>query len=242
MNTWKTIWNKKKEDISALEILGLNDFEAFSVLKKMDGFDVGVENAEEYYKHFYDLFDRMFSNIKNIMADREIKSVFEVGCGSGVNLYMFKKRLPDIRLGGIDYSESFVNFTKQINPGGEFCCDEAINISVLPKFDVVLSDSVFQYFESLEYAEAVLTNMISKCDGVIYLGEIHDKERKVELLDYRRKTIEDYDEKYKYLSKLFIDKKQIKAIADRNGKKVIFENCYSKEYLNSKFIYNCYIY
>lgn len=40
------------------------------------------------------------------MIGNKIDSVYEVGCGSGVNLFMFKNRLPDVKLGGCDYSET----------------------------------------------------------------------------------------------------------------------------------------
>lgn len=46
----------------------------------------------------------------------DVNSVYEVGCGSGANLYLLKNR--GIQVGGIDYSRSLVDTAKKIVGGG----------------------------------------------------------------------------------------------------------------------------
>lgn len=42
-----------------------------------------------------------------------MKSIYEVGCGSGVNLYLFEK-LKNIKcIGGCDYSEPLIKIAKK---------------------------------------------------------------------------------------------------------------------------------
>ena len=88
MNNWKRIWDGKK-----LDKLNLNrgEFEVFCDLKKADGFDVNVGNEEVYYRSFYHEWISMYQNLNNF-SNNGVQSVYEVGCGSGVNLYLFQNR------------------------------------------------------------------------------------------------------------------------------------------------------
>ena len=124
----------------------------------------------------------------------------------------------------------------------DFLCCGADEIDINPQYDLVMSESVFQYFESLEYAEKVLRKMIKKSNKIVYLGEIHDKQYEDRLIEYRKRTIDDYEERYKGLSKLFLDKDWIKNIVKEYGKKVLFTKVDNPEYINAQFEFNCYIY
>ena len=238
MNNWKTIWNKR--GIVSSQFSG-NEYERFCELKKANGFDVAVENAGRYYRTFYDSWLTFFERVTNLIG-QDINSVFEVGCGSGVNLFMFKNRLPEAEFGGCNYSESLVSSAIISTGCHGFKHCEAKEISTTPKFDIVMSESVFQYFESQEYAETVLRKMIEKANKLTYLGEIHNKKYEDELIQHRRKTIENYDEKYKGLNKLFLHKEWITDIAKDYGKRVIFTDVDNPEYLNGKYEYNAYIF
>lgn len=85
-NNWKNIWNKKVADISGDN----TEYEIFKKLKRADGFDVAVENEDDYYQSFYNGWSEFYGKVKEFSGD--IHSVYEVGCGSGVNLYMFSQR------------------------------------------------------------------------------------------------------------------------------------------------------
>mgnify|MGYP001128315282 CR=1 FL=1 len=115
MQTWKDIWNRKTLQLGE----GKEDeFTRFCQLKKANGFDVAVSDEQEYYQYFYDNFLRLYETLLSI-TNNDIQSVFEVGCGSGVNLMMFGNR--GIReLGGIDYSQSLVDVCRKFSGGGYF--------------------------------------------------------------------------------------------------------------------------
>jgi len=233
MNEWKTIWNGKTVDISNAE----SEFAIFRELKKADGFDVAVGDAEAYYRSFYEEWMDFYDKL-NELATKKINSVYEVGCGSGVNLFMFKNRGIE-RLGGLDYSESLIQNAKDVTKCDDIVNKEASQLSEEIKYDLVMAESVFQYFDNLEYAEQVLRKMLNKSTGIVYLGEIHDVQYEEELMEYRKRTIENYDEKYKGLSKLFYSKEWIEFIAgDRN---VVYTKKDNREYINSKYCFNCFI-
>ena len=81
-NRWKEIWDKKKADITDKA----TEFEVFCALKKADGFDVAVKDENAYYKAFYNEFERFWHKTEELAGC--INSVYEVGCGCGVNLFM----------------------------------------------------------------------------------------------------------------------------------------------------------
>jgi len=72
-----------------------------------------------------------------------------------------------------------------------------MNLDTSKKADLVYSDSVFVYFNDIEYAKNVLEKMYQKANKAILITEIYDKSKEQECLDYRRSQIENYDEKYK---------------------------------------------
>ena len=83
--------------------------------------------------------------------------------------------------------------------------------------------------------------MIEKSKKVTYLGEIHNAEYEQELMEYRKATIEDYETRYEGLSKLFISKEWIEIIAKDYGKRVEFTEVNNPEYINAKYLFNCFI-
>ncbi len=236
-NQWKKIWNNKK---IVSDRKGMDEFTRYCELKKANGFDVAVRDEKKYFEGFYQEWKDFFEKVMDL-AGGELKSIYEVGCGSGVNLYMFQNRLECVR-GGCDYSGSMVESARLVTGCGDFKCCEASEIAAEPKYDLVMSESVFQYFESLEYAECVLAGMIEKSKKITYLGGVHNAEYEKDLMEYRRKTIEDYDSRYEGLSKLFFSKEWVEEIAGRYGKKVIFTETDNPEYINGKYLFNCYIF
>ena len=239
MNDWKKIWNNKK--VVSPEC-GDNEFDRFCELKKANGFDVAVGNADLYYSSFYNGWIDFYNTIIELIG-KDINSVYEVGCGNGVNLFMFKNRLGEnATFGGIDYSISMIESAKITIGSNDLVCGGADEVDSTCKYDIVMSESVFQYFESLEYSEKVLRTMIEKSNKLTYVGEMHDKKFENELLEYRRMTIEDYDKKYEGLNKLFFDRQWVVNIASEYNKKVLFTYIDNPEYINGKYEFNCFIY
>lgn len=220
--------------------LTADEFEAFCELKKIDGFDVNMQNEKAYFESFYSDWNQMYQTIRNLAID--FKSVYEVGCGCGVNLYMFRNRHPELTIGGIDYSFNLLNYAKTILVDGSFECGEAIEIDEIVKYDILISDSVFQYFPSLKYATEVLHKMCNKASKIVFLGELHDKNLEEKWLENRRKSIKNYDELYKGLNRVFVTREWVKNIAESHGRKCIFKQRNNAEYWNSAYIFDAYIY
>lgn len=235
---WKDIWSKK--GLVSID-LAKDEFSVFCELKKTDGFDVNVHDEQLYFEHFYNDWINMY-NILNQITGNSLRSVYEVGCGSGVNLYLFQNRIKNAILGGIDYSQGLVEIAQNILPDGSLLCGNAENMDIETKYDLVMADSVFQYFGSREYAKDILEKMILKSNKVVYISEIHDMDLQKEWLEYRRKSMDNYDQIYEGLGKMFYSREWIDDIAKKFGKQTSFTKSNNPEYWNSKYVFNCFIF
>lgn len=237
-NNWINIWNNRKVD---LENINSNDEQKLILeLKKIAGFD-------SYGKGTTFAFEEIFGQYKQLKNNLQLPqiggSVFEVGCGSGAYLYFFKK--DGFKVGGLDYAENILKVTREIIGEKnliECICATADKIPTEIKYDAIFSGCVFQYFDSIEYAEKVLDLMLEKTAKSIGLLEIFNKEIEDEYFAYRRKNDANYDEHYKGLPKLFISKKFFENYAAKNNLEVKFEPCKMESYWNAPFIYDCFMY
>ena len=214
-------------------------FATFCELKRADGFD--TQDVEGYYEAFYKQWNGMADTIFEHCGNK-VNSVYEVGCGSGVNLYLFQRLKGVKKLGGLDYSSNLIEIAKGVLDEADLICDEAANVSAEPEYDVVLADSVFQYFQDTAYGEKVLERMWLKTKKMLIITEIHDIDRKEEHLAYRRKCVENYDEKYAGLDKTFYSKEMFQKFAERVNAKCMIVEPQNDLYWNNRFVFDCYIY
>lgn len=235
---WHEIWEKRGADEKELNCG--DPKRVFLELKRIAGFDVVGEGLA--YEQLYD----QYAEIKNelefhaLKQRNPIRSLFEVGCGSGANLYLFQKE--GVEIGGVDYSAAEIEIAgKVLLSPKELVCDEAINISPEIKYDAVLSNSVFSYFESYDYAEKVLELMYRKTNYSIGLVDIHDADKKEAFTAYRKQIIEDYEERYKELPKFFYEKSFFLDFAWRHDMSIRFSSPVMPGYWNSGYVFNCYM-
>lgn len=234
-NNWKSIWEKRKlneEILNSDDIIGL-----FTELKRADGFDVGGGeiSADALVKQYEDIKQRLGKN-----APTPLKSVYEFGCGSGANLLLFER--DGFTCGGIDYSRALVEIAERVLKSNDITCGEAITAETEPKYDCVLANSVISYFPDTDYTLGVLKKMLRKTNYSIGLIDVHNIEKKDAFLAYRRANIENYDEKYQDLNKLFYSKELFESFAEKNGLKIEFSESTVENYWNNEFVFNVFMY
>ena len=180
--------------------------------------------------------------MSNLNLKKKIESVFEVGCGSGPNLLIFRNE--GLRIGGIDYSEALIKSAKSVLGSDlqECFCDEAINMPTEEKYDSVLSNGVFHYFPSLDYASKVIEKMIDKANYSVGLIDIHDVEKQEDFLAWRRRETKDYDVLYKGLDKQFYSREWMNHVAERNNCEIMFTDSNVEGYWNNEFVFDVYFY
>lgn len=237
---WHEIWEKRSANE---EELNCGDTErVFLELKRIAGFDVVGEGLayEQLYGQYTEIRNELEFHALN--QRRPLKSLFEVGCGSGANLYLFQKDGGGVEIGGADYSAAEIEIAgKVLQKPRELVCDEAVHISAEITYDAVLSNSVFSYFESYEYAQKVLELMYRKANYSIGLVDIHDADKKEAFTAYRKQIIEDYEERYRELPKFFYNKSFFLDFAWRHDMSIRFSKPTMQGYWNNDYVFNCYM-
>ena len=168
-------------------------------------------------------------------------SVYDVGCGAGANLYLMQRE--GIAVGGTDYAATLVETARRVLPGArELTCGEADAFDTSLKYDAALSNSVFSYFPSEDFAARVLTRMLKKTTGAIGLIDLHDAAKEEDFLAYRRATIPDYDERYKGLGKFFYHRRFFEDFARAHNLRIEFPAIEMEGYWNTPFVFNVFMY
>lgn len=223
MTNWKEIWSSRKS---------IQGNTSLSMLINMDGFDSGAGNFSEKIWREYVLSFCKKNSIQNT------DTIFEVGCGSGAFLYPLY--LESCIVGGLDYSASLLDVAARVMPKGKFSLIEASHLNIEEQFDIVFSHSVFQYFETLDYAKKVLEKMILKSKYKVIILDAPDKLMQEEAYRIRRGalTASEYDQKYTGLNHLFYEKKWFEKIAIDNNCRIEFYTQCISGYLNSEFRFN----
>ena len=237
-NKWHEIWGRRSVD--SVIILGGDEKEIFLELKRADGYDsTGISiKYEQWYSQYIQIKNELeFSSKK---GKCELESVFEVGCGSGANLYLFQKE--GIRVGGIDYSQALIDIAKTVLTSPiELLCVEASNVPTDIMYDAVLSNSVFSYFESYEYVSRVLKAMYNKAKHAIGITDIHDINKKDDFIKFRKSIINDFEEKYKNYPKFFYDKGFFLEFAEEHNMSIKFSIPDCEGYWNNDYTFDCYM-
>ncbi len=231
--SWKDIWEEKGTDIDKLD---MEDVESvFLELKRVDGFD--LEGGLSYAA-----FRAQYEDAKSNLGLKSGDSAFEVGCGSGANLFLLSRE--GISVGGMDYSEKLLQIAQRLLSPKIIEClqDEAKNLPVDVKYDVVFSNSVFAYFENLSYAHTVLEKMWVKSRRSVGVIDVYDESLKEECIRHRRAFIKDYDLKYKDLPKMFFPRIFFEEFADEHNARIMFTPNNLEGYENAPYTYNCFLY
>lgn len=231
-NKWKAIWNRRKPTADAL---AGSWQEVFLELKRLNGYDVMGDGIS------LEAFLEEDIQIRELLGLSVNSSVFEIGCGTGANIYLMAR--DGMTVGGIDYAGSLIEIAHKVLPHStELSSGEADIIATEQKYDAVFSNGVFPYFPDEAYVERVLTRMLEKSRGPVGIMGLHDIETKEDYLAFRRANIPNYDELYKGLNKLFCSRSLFKNFAAAHNLDVKFPEIALDGYWNTPFIFNCFMY
>ena len=94
----------------------------------------------------------------------------------------------------------------------------------------------------MDYAHEVLEKMYAKAKYSIGIIDIHDIDKKEAYTAYRKATVENYEEKYEGLPKLFYSRDFFADFADRHNMDIVITDSNVDGYWNNAFIFNCFMY
>lgn len=229
---WKAIWNRRKPSRDKLS----GDWqEVFLELKRLNGYDVMGGGIA------LDAFLEQDAQTRELLQVSAGSSVFEVGCGTGANIYLMARS--GMTVGGTDYAEGLIETARKVLPSPtELYSGEADTIATEQKYDAVFSNGVFPYFPDEEYAARVLTRMLEKSRGPIGVMGLHDIEKRADYLAFRRANIPNYDELYKDLDRHFYEHSFFEDFAAAHNLRIVFPEMLLEGYWNTPFIFNCFMY
>lgn len=233
--SWEEIWNHK---VCNTDIMTFSKDRVLSELLKINGFDSksGVFDLEKYL-----IFIKKLCKKIGII---DIKSIFEVGCGSGAFLFALLniRGGGDImKLGGIDYSKSLIEYSKMVFNGykDNFSFQKANELGVDDRYDLICSFSVFHYFQDLFYARDVLEKMILKAVKRVLILDVLDINKKAEDIALKKKLYgKDYEKMYGALPHLYYSKDFFLQVAQEFGLSCEIWDQEIEGYQNSDFRFN----
>jgi SAM-dependent methyltransferase len=209
-SNWLDVWQSRAAEAErAPESLG-------SLLRSV-GFAENGLTPETWTAHIGEVLRRL--------GARPDDTIYEVGCGIGAFLYPVVHTFKH-RVGGIDYASALVAVAQRAVPGMSLTVGEASQLPLDESYDLVLSNSVFQYFPDLAYAKAVLERMVKKARRAVAVLDVNDLARRDEIEARRRAALPPgtYQERYRGLEHQYYARGWFEDIAGAAGMQVeLFE-------------------
>ena len=231
-NKWKEIWNRRKPVTGALSGSWQD---VFLELKRLNGYDVMGEGVP------LDSFLSFNVRLMELLDLTPGKSVYEVGCGAGANMYHMQRS--GLIVGGSDFAEGLVEAARTVVPAvREIGAMEAADIPTEEKYDAVYSCGVFSYFPDEAYTTRVLERMLAKSTHAIGITELHDEALHDDYIAFRRANIPNYDERYEGLSRQFLRRAFFEDFAHAHNLSIDFPSLELDNYWNTPFIFHVFMY
>ncbi len=104
------------------------------------------------------------------------KSLLEIGCNCGVNLYNIRKKFGKVELSGIDVNQDALDFGKKMLPDVKFFQGEIEDAMSFGDYSVILVDAVLMYVSDKDIEKA-MKRITHSAKKAIILCEWFDKNR-----------------------------------------------------------------
>jgi 2-polyprenyl-3-methyl-5-hydroxy-6-metoxy-1,4-benzoquinol methylase len=206
---WHKIWNSR---------FTVKPGGSLQQLIDLDGFDSPLgAMTEESWREYVAIF------INRCLSSKD-DSIFEIGCGSGA--FLFPLYQQGYTVGGIDYSAELLYIAKSFMPifKESFQLLDASKLEIYPKNDIVIANHVIHYFDSLDYTEKVLSNMLLKASKTVFVSGVPDISLRNESEKMRRGTLSlnEYEVKYAGLKILYFERHFFEVIAKKHNFSINF--------------------
>ena len=99
--------------------------------------------------------------IQYLKTRKNLETVLEVGCGTGVYPIKLKELFDNVKYTGIDISETAIKQCKK-NSSSEFIAGDFIKLNISRKFDLVFSHAVVDHVYDVDEFVAKIVNLTKK--------------------------------------------------------------------------------
>jgi trans-aconitate methyltransferase len=198
-----------------------------------DGFDSGFGEVGEAAWRGY------VADVVRRLGITPGATVFEVGCGAGAFLLPLAEA--GCTVAGLDASERLIGFASAALPEARLSVGEAAALDPGEPADFVVSNGVFLYFPSAEYAADVLAKMGGKAQKGLAILDVPDLDRRDEALAMRRGFLSpgEYEARYAGLDHLYLPRGWFtRRLAPLGFSRVEISDQSIPDYPNGQFRYN----
>ncbi len=135
-------------------------------------------NPKSVKSHFEKAMDKYDDNavvqkfLAEILAEetslvrKNYGKILEAGCGTGLLTREIKKKLSFESFTANDLSEKSKKYLDKIFENYNFICGNAVRINTTQKFDLIISNAMFQWFSNLDEVLDRYRNILNK-DGIL---------------------------------------------------------------------------
>jgi len=221
-SSWKMVWERKGREAAGKSAWSIED------LLAADGFDGAMAQTGGAAQHH---IARVITESLGILSGMQ---VLEVGCGAGAALSLL--RGTEASFTGVDYSSPLIDIARAALPEMQFHVAEAAALPfAAAAFDAGFSYGVFLYFADLDYASAVLREMmrVVRPAGPILILDVPDAAKRAACEEARRASGAALNPPHCFYPKQFFE--EFAAAAGRHAK---ISDQAVPGYGNSAFRYN----
>lgn len=151
---------------------------------------------ERQYRQIYDQTERLFEFIDETVGGISGRSILDVACGAGANVFHMLQRWPENKVTGLDLDNALLDYARaQVLPEAQARCDYVrANFFDLPKlypndaFNITTFMHTLLFFGPEEYAD-VLRSLIAVTSDWVFISSLFTDRRMdvtAQIRDYAR--------------------------------------------------------
>ena len=217
-NKWNYIFDKKKIYIKDINL---------QKLKKLNFKKISFNLTNEVYHIFtFQKYLKLMNFISKKIELKKRNSLCDFGSGNGGILYYLIKRYDLSKCYSLEISQNYLNFQKKFIPKTKFIKIDFSSIKNLKKIkdqsvDIVVVNSVAQYFYSNDYCKNVLKELYRITSDKLFIYDIKNIKLKNEYISSiskrKRMKITDYKKLYKKTPLRFYSKDFFSKYCKKNN-------------------------
>ncbi|MBW2506491.1 MAG: malonyl-ACP O-methyltransferase BioC [Deltaproteobacteria bacterium] len=129
-------------------------------------------NSYDYYARVQsEVARRLAEKLPEAHQNKNIKTILEIGCGTGNFTSMLADRFPNARIVALDFSPEMIAIArhKLNNPNLEFICAEGemyLHDARANSFDLVVSNGSLQWFSDIEKTMHNIARILTSCGSM----------------------------------------------------------------------------